>query len=316
MFKDINKKLRDVREKLRYKKKWEQHLTELQLIYDQRMVEVKQLKYQWLKEKRDVEKLESISLSNFFYTITGRKLEKLDQEQQEEIKAKFKYEAKTREIEELKKEMEEYKEKLQSVSFIEEEYENLLKEKEQKLYMYNPKWSEELDRLYNEETELLIQIKEFDEAIGVGNKVKKLIEKARAKLESTSSWSTLDMFGGGLITTSIKHGKIDDARSIIQQLQHALDQFKVELNDIKIYMDNPLEIGSFLTFADYFFDNIFVDWSIHNKINKTIDNINKTSYKVTNVLNDINWQKQELDKRLLNLRNQREQIIQTAGENE
>ena len=47
-----------------------------------------------------------------------------------------------------------------------------------------------------------------------------------------------------------------------------LQRFQNELLDIKEMRQNTLEVHTdgFVMFTDYFFDNIFTDWSIHSKI--------------------------------------------------
>ena len=70
------------------------------------------------------------------------------------------------------------------------------------------------------------------------------------------------MFGGGMFSTMIKQSKINDARGELEAARYALRSFEKELQDVSRAVDLRIDIGSFLSFADFFFDNFFVDWMV------------------------------------------------------
>ena len=45
-----------------------------------------------------------------------------------------------------------------------------------------------------------------------------------------------------------------------------LRRFQKELEDVEMAVSADLNLGGLLSFADYFFDNFFVDWMIQDKI--------------------------------------------------
>ena len=65
--------------------------------------------------------------------------------------------------------------------------------------------------------------------------------------------------------------KLNSAQSNVQDLQTALRNFRTELADVKegISADIHLEIGDFLHFADYFFDGLFTDWMVYDRISES-----------------------------------------------
>lgn len=91
MFKDMNERLAELKEKGRKKEKWEKRHQQLkeELAALERARE--EASRRLAAEEKDVEKLSSLSLSNLLYTILGKKTEKLDQEQREVLEAKLKY---------------------------------------------------------------------------------------------------------------------------------------------------------------------------------------------------------------------------------
>ena len=73
-------------------------------------------------------------------------------------------------------------------------------------------------------------------------------------MDGAKNWGFVDMFGGGFFTTILKHSKIDQARKNIEQAKYDLRNFSRELNDVKTAGNLDIDIGDFLSFADYFFD--------------------------------------------------------------
>ena len=44
--------------------------------------------------------------------------------------------------------------------------------------------------------------------------------------------------------------------------------FQRELNDVQMFLNLNLNIGDFLTFADFFFDGLITDYLVQSKINE------------------------------------------------
>lgn len=101
-------------------------------------------------------------------------------------------------------------------------------------------------------------------AIDKGEKAKACLEEALDALNSASNWGILDIFGGGMFTTFVKHSRIDRARDYIYQSREYLWEFKRELSGGE-YIN--IDIGSFLTFADFFWDGLFADLLVQSRIN-------------------------------------------------
>lgn len=101
-------------------------------------------------------------------------------------------------------------------------------------------------------------------AIDKGEKAKECLEEALKALSSASNWGLLDIFGGGTLTTFIKHTKIEKAREYIYRSRAYTEELKRELSGLE---DINIDIGSFLTFADFFWDGLAADILVQSKIN-------------------------------------------------
>ncbi|WP_077212941.1 hypothetical protein [Bacillus dakarensis] len=312
MFADINKQLQDVKENLRKKKKYEEHVQRATAVLLEERQKRDQLKTILTKEKEDVARLEGFSLTNIFYTLIGKKLEKLDQEQQEVLSAKLKYKEALQTIEDLEGEIREYKEKLVLVVDADHQYKQLLQKKELLIHDTQSPWSEELFEITEKEAEIFSNIEEYNEAITAGEEAVEMLDLAIKSLDSAKGWSTFDMIGGGMISTAIKHSHLDDAEEHIHQAQKGLRHFQEELADIENHYNGNLDIGAVLTFADYFFDGIIFDWFVHGKIADCYDQTFQTKEDVAALLSKLAHQKKSLQDELALIKNKRTEILESA----
>lgn len=109
---------------------------------------------------------------------------------------------------------------------------------------------------------------EIREAIDAADAALKHLENAADMLDDAGRWGIVDMLGGGLITTLLKHRKISDAQDEIDEAKHALRIFVKELDDVDEATGLNVELGSGLQFADIFFDGVLADWIAQNKIDR------------------------------------------------
>ena len=83
----------------------------------------------------------------------------------------------------------------------------------------------------------------------------------------------VDLFGGRGLSGLIKHVKIGDAKSSLNRAKADLARFGRELSDVREIQGLDIEIGDFLTFADFFFDGFLADIMVQSKIRQARDKI-------------------------------------------
>ena len=71
-----------------------------------------------------------------------------------------------------------------------------------------------------------------------------------------------------------------------------MNRFHRELSDLTITTDTSLDINisTFDTFADYFFDGLIFDWMVQSKINKSLIDTEKTSKNISKILRTLKYQ--------------------------
>ena len=97
-----------------------------------------------------------------------------------------------------------------------------------------------------------IMKKEVQEAIAAGEKALRSLYAAEEKLKSAGDWGLFDMLGGGFFSSYIKHSKIRDAEALLERAKEHLLVFQRELKDVGGALNLRIEVGDFLTFADFF----------------------------------------------------------------
>ena len=245
---------------------------------------VDQLRYQMEKEQYDVDRLEAGSLAAFFYGVVGKMDEKLDKERAEAYAARVKYDGAALELSALEEDLRRKEEELRSLAGCEERYRALLREKEEALKAAGGPLAWEILELEGRLAWLSQQLRELDEAIAAGETALDGADGVLSTLDSAMGWATWDVMGGGVFSDMAKYSRLDEAQRRVQTLQLQLDRFKTELADVTIQTDLQVSVGGFLQFADYFFDNLFTDWTVMNQISRSRDQVDRTCAQIASVL--------------------------------
>lgn len=130
--------------------------------------------------------------------------------------------------------------------------------------------------------------REVDEAIRAGERALDSLREAKAKLNSARNWGIYDILGGGVISSVVKHSKMSSANEWVAHANHDLKRFAKELRDVDeggLYV----QAGSLASTLDIFFDNVFSDFIVQNRINEAraeidrmIDRIERTVWDLKN----------------------------------
>lgn len=129
--------------------------------------------------------------------------------------------------------------------------------------------------------------KEVQEAVGAGTEALGALERAKECLNSAGNWGIVDILGGGLISTFVKHSKMGDASRLVEKARSTLKQFQKELQDVQSLEEIHIETGDFLAFADYFFDGAIADWLMQSRIKKAKRQVEEAIEKVEKILEQL-----------------------------
>lgn len=129
--------------------------------------------------------------------------------------------------------------------------------------------------------------KEIQEAIRVGEQALQSLHHAEEKLDSAGRWGIFDMFAGGFLSSYMKHSHIKEAELLLEQAKGELQVFQRELSDVGEALHLQIEIGDFLTFADFFLDGFITDYVVQSKISDAKEDIEIGILHVKTILDEL-----------------------------
>ena len=239
--------------------------------------------------------------------------EQLNKEREEAYAARVKLDAAERELTAVKSEMTSIRSRLGELNGCENAYSRALESRREEIKASGTPEAEVLLSLEEQIAEQESQQNEIGEAILAGNAAYAIAEQILSELDSADGWNTWDMFGsGGLITHMAKHGHLDDAQDLVETLQDKLRSFKTELADVSITADMQVNIDGFLRFADYFFDGLFADWAVADRINESMSAVQKTKDQIGRLVERLTKMKETAARKEKDLRARADALVVEA----
>lgn len=304
--------LQELQEKVARKRKLEAMLNDLEAQHSQLSLQVQELDRIRVKEQADVDKLEGGSLASFFYNVIGKMDQQLDREREEAYAAAVKYDAAARELQYVEADLERCSREYRQLQGVEGRYAQALQDKLHAVKAAGGETAQQILQLETSITVLKNRQKETREAIAAGNAALDAASAALKQLEKAGGLATWDMFGGGLLVDMAKHDALDTAQSEVEQLQERLRRFKTELADINWHTDFRVNLDGFTRFADYFFDGLFMDWSVADKISKSESQVQRICEQLENLLSRLQNLVKNLERQMADAQKQIDQLIVDA----
>ena len=135
------------------------------------------------------------------------------------------------------------------------------------------------------------------------------LQKAEELLQKASSWGIWDMLGGGFFSTMFKHNRMDEAQAAMNEARGHLRRLKKELLDVNLTGDLKMDVGSFLTFADYFFDDVFSSWAVLDCIRNTAQQAASARQKVLQIQDRLSAARAQLEQETAALDQQHRTLV-------
>lgn len=130
-----------------------------------------------------------------------------------------------------------------------------------------------------------LERREIDDCLRIINRIMPLLEDAERSFSSARNWGVLDILGGGLIVDLIKHSKINNAASCMNEINYLLRDLERELKDVRFPTDYSMNTMGFASFADFLFDGILADVYMQSKIMNSLDQVRELRHRLE-YLND------------------------------
>lgn len=104
---------------------------------------------------------------------------------------------------------------------------------------------------------------------------------AQKQLSDARGWGIADIFGGGLITTTVKREKMSAARESMVSAKLALEQFRDTLGYVEL--PDRLDDSRFLRFADYWLDGGIADLLVQKRIKEAQRSVDDAIVRVDRI---------------------------------
>ena len=281
-----------------------------QRIYESKVIS---LRIDYQREQADVERLEGRSLANYFFQVVGKLDEKLDQERQEAYAARVKLDEAQHQLAGIDADLRSIKDQLSEANIAVSQFRA---EVEKKYAALKESGTDAADHIMEIEQKIAAkraQKQEIKEAFSAGRSARNLADEVLSELKSAKGWNTWDMFGGGgIITHMAKHEHLDSAQDLVSNLQGKLRRFKTELADIRITASMQVNVDGFLRFADYFFDGLFADWAVGDKISQSISSVTETKRQIVRTLDKLREMEKATDGEIVKLHQKLDNLIVNA----
>ena len=307
-----NKDLMELRNRLAVLPALQKRSEQLRARISEAEKEVTSLMSKYEEESMDVERMKAESLSVYIMKLVGKYEGKLDKETEEMLAAKREYDKAVEKVKELKQQRNELDSRLADLHKDKQIYEAELQQREQTLKNdSNSAASQKYHELDAQESYLSQQLVETEEAIRAANRVIATAEGAMGHLESAESWATYDVwFKSGIFSHMAKYEHIDNAEEAFNRLNFLMDDLRRELKDINISeMPGFSGIDSTTRTIDFWFDNIFTDLNVRDRIREDSEQLRRLRSRIHDVIRMLEGKRSAINGEIAAIRNKRNELI-------
>lgn len=128
------------------------------------------------------------------------------------------------------------------------------------------------------------QQSQINEAVSIIDRLIPLVNDAERNLSSARNWGVLDVLGGGFIVDLIKHSKLNNASNSMEQVNYLMQNLQRILGSINTN-DYSMNVGNFVSLADFLFDGAIADIYMTSKIMSSLDEVRKLKNKLFELRN-------------------------------
>jgi hypothetical protein len=245
-----------------------------QSIQTQAAERVQQARAKLTDEQADLGKLESMSMARILSAVKGNREADLQQEQADVQAAEYSVAEAEERFRTADAELEAIRDRIAELGDVAAQGRRAVELREQALLASGGEVAERLSVLARTTGEAEARHQQLTEASHAAEVADQRLRAAAELLGSASSWAIWDTFGGGgLITDSIKYDRMDRAAGLMRAADAALAHLSRELADVGVAGAGGIEVTELNRTFDVWFDNMFSDWSVRNRIAEASDRV-------------------------------------------
>ena len=262
------------------------------------------------EERHDVEKLESFSPTRIWAGLRGSRDADLAREQAEEQAAAYAVALAESRLAQARSEHDAAAAMLAGLGDVAARRERALAAKEQLLTASGAADGAELISIAGELGTLRSQQHEVREALAAAATAAARLADAGVMLGKARDWSTYDtFFDGGMLGDMMKYDRMDQASALMREADVAMRHLSTELADVGMAGVGGIEVTGLVQAFDVWFDNIFSDWSVRNRIAEAAERTGAAAAAVHRVRTGLTAREAELSGSVTRLAARREELL-------
>jgi hypothetical protein len=220
-------------------------------------------------ERADLDKLEGMSMARILAAVKGSRDADLDRERAEVQAADYTFAEAQERLRTADDEVSAIKAQLAELGDVAAQERAAVALREAAVLAAGGDAAERLSVLARTAGEAEARRQQLTEATDAARAAEARLREAAELLGKAGSWSAWDTFGGGgLITDAIKYDRLDRAGELMRAADAALVRLSRELADVGVAGAGGIEVTELTRMFDVWFDNIFSDWAVRNRISE------------------------------------------------
>ncbi len=287
---------------------------DLQARQDHLGSELDALQSQYQLEQKDVDRLEHLSLSRVLVTLRGSHEEALAREQAEAKAVRLRLADAQARLDAVRAEHQAALAQVDRLAPAPNAYAAVLAEKERHLTESSDPRRAPLLSLADERGRLTAELREMQAAMQAADAARQALSLVEDRLGSASSWNTYDtFFGGGMIATAMEHSRLDDAAQAAAEADQRMAVLRTDLTELdQVAETSPIiTLSSATRFMDLWFNNIFTDLAVRDRIKQGQQNVAQSLRMVSAVEDRLKSQSADVQSRLTEIEAQRRDLLTT-----
>lgn len=226
------------------------------------------------KEAADVAALESFSPARIWATLSGERETRLSREQAEQQAAAYAVARAEAAVARARAELDAARGARSELGDVTARREAALVAVEHWHRTSASAESGELSDLALELGTVRSRLTEVREALVAATEARRRLQEAETMLGKARDWASYDtFFGGGMLTDAMKYDRVESAERLLRDAEQALARLATELADVDMTTTARVDIDQLTRTFDVWFDNIFSDWSVRNRIVEAHDRV-------------------------------------------
>ncbi|CAN5452510.1 hypothetical protein BH10ACT1_BH10ACT1_30580 [soil metagenome] len=261
-------------------------------------------------EDEQVAKLESFSLTRIWAGIRGTRDSDLTREAAEREVARFAVASAQHQRDARIRDVAVLDARIDALGDVDRDLEVALADKAGWVVATHQPEAERLAAIATRRGAIAAELREGYEAAQAAEVAADLLARAAQQLGTADGWSAYDTwFGGGMFSSAIKHNHMDQASGLLRQADGALLRLQQELADVGRSGVAQLRMGSWERGFDVFFDNIFTDLKVRDRVKGAITEVEAGRTAVHQVRLDLQARAAELTAEAAALEQERQALL-------